>query len=106
MQQVVKAISNLLLIIIFIIITSMLFKYASINFNKHTALVQNNGKYDRGLDETARGVWCVVLAICGCVGLANVCILFAIHYTDIVSGFVNPEYGAMKDILEFVSSKK
>lgn len=44
---------------------------------------------------------CVILCICWAI-MAGVAIS---HTADILTGFINPEYGAIKDIFEFIKPK-
>jgi membrane-associated protease RseP (regulator of RpoE activity) len=88
-QQVVNAITNLLIILVLFILCLRLWSI-------HSSAVK---KYGNQWEDYASAVMPLVATIV--LGVLAI-IIFIIDSNDIVMGFVNPEYGAMKDILEFV----
>jgi hypothetical protein len=87
-QQVVNSIS--LLIVILLLATSSYFAFKFVN----------RESIKDSLEDVEPGA---VFAVLGTVGLILGTIVFtAVHATSIVTGFVNPEYGAIQDILKFI----
>lgn len=88
-QQVVNAITNLLIVLVLLVLCLRL-------WSMHRTAAS---KYGRDWDDYASAV----VPLLGTLALGIIAIiLFIIDANSIVMGFVNPEYGAMKDILEFV----
>jgi uncharacterized membrane protein SirB2 len=92
-QQFVKAIQwtilGLLPLIVFIVFGRSFWRYC-----------QTHDKQAGG-DDFCWFLWCFFCLICiigGCFGIA--------HIDTIVTGFVNPEYGAMTDIMDFIERIK
>ncbi len=88
-QQLVNSINGLLLIILTIILSILVIKgYIKIRL-----------KYKDDYDNSDVLIWyCIFLG-----GGALVMFGSSIYYIpDIITGFVNPEYGAMKDIMTFI----
>lgn len=89
-QQVVKAIQwtilGLLPLIVFIVFGRSFWRYCQ-------AHDKDSGKGD----DFVWFLWFIFVLVCvigGCFGIA--------HIDTIVTGFVNPEYGAMTDIMDFI----
>lgn len=91
MQQVVKAITYLIVLII-----GLSFFFIALKGSKNTEEKWHTGGYDPSPTVTGIMRWAqIVLGIISiCAGVSSL--------QDIVAGFVNPEYGAIKDIFEFV----
>lgn len=87
-QQVVNSISLLLVIVLLSIASYFAYKFV------------NRENIKDGLEDVEPGavfaVIGVVALICGTVAFA------ALNATSIITGFVNPEYGAMQDIMKFI----
>lgn len=90
-QQTTQAISNLIFLLVFIIL-SFVFYFVAIKTYK----LYNVRKDENLLDITVLSF--IILAIT--VLITVVC--FWSDYASIVTGFVNPEYGAIKEIISFV----
>lgn len=88
-QQVVNAITYLITVLVLFILC---LRFWSI----HKAAVTKHGEY---WDDHTSAVGPLIGSIIT-GGLAA--ILFIVNINSIVMGFVNPEYGAIKDILEFI----
>lgn len=107
-QQVVKAISDLILVVILFILAYIFYVQARKTYASH--LIQcgykpdGSGKasFNIDLDDSAKGVTSVLLGIACAITVVAATTIFCCSYEDIIGGFVNPEYGAMKDIIEFV----
>jgi len=107
-QQVVKAVSDLILVIILFVLAYIFYTQSSKTYMSH--LIQcgykpdGSGKesFNIDLDDSAKGVTSVLLAIASAITVLTATIVFCCTYEDIIGGFINPEYGAMKDIIEFV----
>jgi hypothetical protein len=107
-QQIVKAVSNLILVIILFTLGYILYVQSRKTYNSH--LVQcgykpdGTGKnsYNIDLDESAKGPTSVALGFGSAFAIIAATIFFCSTYNEIIGGFINPEYGAMKDIIEFV----
>lgn len=90
-QQIVQAVTDLILILIVITTAFPLFK-----------LLKYICQHD-DLDEIF-GV--LVFSVFLCIGWVVVVVIGLAHINQIVTGFVNPEYGALKDIMDFVHPTK
>jgi hypothetical protein len=83
-QQLVTAISYLILVILLLIACPF-----SVKLEK---------KWRAEHDDFGDGPACLVPII---VNITTVIVIF-ITITDIITGFINPEYGALKDIMNFI----
>lgn len=94
-QQVVKAISDLVLVIFLIVVAFILLHYCK-KLVKYCETKDNKGVE---ISACLLGFGSAVVYI---IALVSFCCLYA----EIVSGLVNPEYGALQDIINFVSNLK
>jgi hypothetical protein len=108
-QQVVHAVSNLILVLILMGLAYFLYNQSRKTYKAH--LVQcgykegdksSNNNID--LDDSAKGVASVILGVLSAIALICGIGVFCTSYDTIIMGFINPEYGAMKDIMDFVKS--
>lgn len=92
-QQIVKAVSNLVVIIVFAIIAILLLNMGSRYRTRHE---KSQAEADENL---------MIVGYIGFVMSAFIFIgFFLFRYDDIIGGFINPEYGAIKEIIRFVKS--
>lgn len=101
-QQIVNSISNIILILIFFISSIMLYKEAGKKYTTHRERVKSKDRYDSALDQTSQGVGCILLNIGAAILFIATIGVFTNTYNSIISGIINPHYGAMKDIIEIV----
>lgn len=109
-QQVVHAVSNLILVILFITLSAILSNLSRKTYKAH--MIQcgydekdaKNSNYRIDLDDSAKGIASVVLVVMSAIALIIGVVVLISSYDSIIMGFINPEYGAMKDILDFVKS--
>jgi len=101
-QQVVKSITWLLVFILSFISLWNFFKVFR-NFNR--VIIEEDGCDDAHNDSDCRenkafsiGVISIILTGLALIGMMVV----AAHLSDIVTGFINPEYGALKEIFEII----
>lgn len=88
-QQVVHSISYLIAVIAASILSWL--------------LLHNGMKFMKSDDYELGGIGMTVV---GCIAIAVTACAFFAEIGSIVTGFVNPEYGAIKDIFEFIHGKK
>lgn len=93
-QQTTGAISDLVFIVIFVILSFVLYKVAMKMYKAVTADGAKNS-------DDAIGVMIFTFVLCGISTLISICSFWS-DYSTIVRGFVNPEYGAIKDIVSFI----
>lgn len=91
-QQVAQAISNLLFVLVFVILSIIFYKVGMKTWSEIEQTKQE--------DELV-GITIFSFFFCGICSLVTIC-SFWHDYSDIVTGFTNPEYGAIKEIISFV----
>lgn len=102
-QQVVNAISELLLVIILFIVIIVGYRLTRVTYKAHLKEYEDrSGSKNADLGDTAKGPVTVILGI-----ITGVCFIFALAnllvcYNSIVTGFVNPEYFALKEIMSWI----
>ena len=103
-QQLVYSIANLILgIFMFFIVRYIIFsgyrRYVNYNeaYNKATNNVEGYRYY--AIDE---GSWLANFIVGSTLGIISIA-LFILNIQQTITGFVNPEFGAMRQIIEFVS---
>ena len=98
-QQVVKSISTLMIIIFWFVMFFIFYRFSKSSYNKH---LLTNQSYT--IDETILGAMSILsaLASVGCF-IGGAC-LFGLNYNKIITGFINPEYGAITDVFEFIKT--
>jgi len=107
-QQVVKAVSDLILVIILFVLAYIFYTQARKTYTSHLTQCgykpDGSGKasYNIDLDDSAKGVTSVFLGAASAIAVIAATVMFCNSYNEIIGGFINPEYGAMKDIIEFV----
>jgi len=107
-QQVVKSIVNVGLWAFLLIIVIVLFTKANKLYFVHLAQCgykpDGSGQSRRNIDmeDTSLGVASVVLFILGIVFLVSSVIFICNSYTETITGFVNPEYGAIHEIMDHI----
>lgn len=94
-QQLVSSVTNLTLIVLFVFVTWVCFR------SWRAATKQLDKNYEEGI-EVLQIVFCI-LAVC--FGLFAVMYL-AVTAENMVTGFINPEYGAIKEILDTLKSNQ
>lgn len=107
-QQTVISITYLLLIILLFICTFIGYKVTKSTYLGHRKLCEitseNKGYKDAfyDLDESPKGPLSVVLSILTAGCFITGIVTLSVNFNTIVTGFINPEYGAMKDIINFI----
>lgn len=94
-QQVAQSISDLIFFIAFIILSITLYKIGMKTMSKI------DDKKDKETDGGYIGITVVSFLLCGFTTIVCIC-SFWHDYSSIVTGFTNPEYGAIKEIISFV----
>lgn len=96
-QQIVESITYLTVFLGFLIISLIMLSI----FNKSYKKIQNPDDpwYNDNLDDHPLTLLSLLLAI---FLVLITTIIFCVNIGDIVNGFVNPEYGAIKKIVSFV----
>ncbi|MCK9416477.1 hypothetical protein M0Q97_07455 [Candidatus Dojkabacteria bacterium] len=84
-QQIVKSIANLFLIIVTIVIS-----YISIK-----SMTNPKAEWESGNVYSIGGVLLAILSVI-------ILIISLFHFNEMITGFVNPEYGALSDIIGFI----
>jgi len=105
-QQTTKAISLLIIVLIFLVFSFIGYKITKETYKGHLLLC-NIGKdpnyyVDTDIDRTPKGILSVILGAISIVLFSSGIFFFANNFTDIITGFINPEYGALKDIVSFI----
>ena len=103
-QQVVKSVSDIILIVFLLAVSIFGVNYTRKTYKAHLKLCGYvEGQYNRiALDDSAKGILSVVLAI---VSIVCIIVFFTTTiccYEEIVTGFINPEYGAIKEIMDLI----
>ena len=107
-QQIVKAVSNLILVIILFSLGYIFYVQSRKTYKSHLEQCgykpDGSGKisYNIDLDDSAKGITSVLLGAASAIAVIAATVVFCNSYNEIIGGFINPEYGAMKDIIEFV----
>lgn len=104
-QQLVNAIADLLFVLILFGLSYYLYKLCRSTYTSHLKLCgwkEGERGNNHDLDDTAKGIMSIIIAVLACLTLITAIIVFGNSYHTIIMGFVNPEYGAMQDILNFV----
>lgn len=91
-QQIAQSISDLIFVVVFIILSIVLYKAGMRTMKKIEATKET--------DELI-GITIFTFVLCGISTIITVC-SFWHDYSSIVTGFTNPEYGAIKEIISFV----
>lgn len=90
-QQLAQSIANLIFFFAFVILSIILYK----------AGIKTYKLYNVNKDDDLVGITFVTFFLCGISTI--VCIVgFWSDYSSIITGFTNPEYGAIKEIISFV----
>lgn len=102
-QQYVYSIIYLIVYLVLLAFTISLYKITRKTYKAHRILC-GYADSDRGapdLDNSPKGVLSVVLAIITIGIFIALIATFGTTIETVITGFVNPEYGAMKDIVNF-----
>ena len=102
-QQVANSITNICLVLFLLISCLLCGRYASITYKAHLVLYKQAGHNSNpDLDDTAKGILsCVLTVISVILGISTV-FTFCVYMQETVIGFINPEYGAIKEIISFI----
>lgn len=84
--------------ITWILIIAMLFTTAGISLKLGLKDMWTIDKYQDKVVKDSK----VPLLICGGIGILVAIVLFSFNISTIVTGFVNPEYGAIMEIKKFI----
>lgn len=90
-QQITQSISELIFVVIFIVLSLITYKIATKSYNL----------YNVKKDEDLIGITIICYAAFALITIITIC-SFWNNYASIVTGFTNPEYGAIKEIISFV----
>lgn len=104
-QQAVKSIGESILILFLLILAIVGFKITKSTYKAHLILSgwkEGDGAYSIDINDSSKGVASVFLGIFTGIIIIAFIITFLSCYNSIVTGFVNPEYGALKEIMEFI----
>jgi len=101
-QQVANSITYLLMVIILFILVGIGYRLSKKSYQAHMALKGAESHYNWSMDSSSNGVASVVIAIITALLFIGAVVMFCTNFNLIVTGFVNPEYGAIKEILSFV----
>jgi uncharacterized membrane protein (DUF373 family) len=110
MQQVVKSVTNLCIYIVLLVLIIIGVNYAKSTYRAHLILNGYNPAEPStarriDLDDSAKGVASVIISI---ITIACVIALFVFgisSMTETVTGFVNPQYGAIQEVLQAVNPR-
>lgn len=103
-QQYVYSIIYLMIYIILLITIFMMYRITKKTYHSHLTLCgyKEGDSYNTpDLGDSAKGVLSVVLSILTIAISVTFIVMFCITIELVITGFVNPEYGAMKDIVNF-----
>lgn len=109
-QQVVKAISDLLLTLLLFSLAYALYRIARNTYSAHLkqcgydAANAKNSNYNVDIDDSAKGIASVFLSVFAAAAVIGAVATFCCNYQEMITGFVNPEYGAMSTIFDFMKS--
>lgn len=104
-QQVVYSVVNILLYVILTIIIIVGVNFTRKTYNNHLTKCGWDGKssaYSIDVEDSSLGILSVLLSVILMVITICSVIFICDSFTDTVTGFVNPEYGAYKEILEYI----
>jgi hypothetical protein len=89
-QQYVKASMGIIVLLITLLFGYLCIKYANnVKCWDDGEVIENKPTYSMGI--------VIIFAVCLVISL--IVLLFGGYYNDILQGFINPEYGAIKDIV-------
>ncbi len=102
-QQLANSISYLSLVLIFVICSIVLYRLSSKNYNAHLkyCLEKQNDK-DPDIWDSTFSIVSIVCAIMSGITFIVSIVCFCSYFNEIIVGFTNPEYGAIKEIISFV----
>lgn len=90
-QQISQSISNLVFVFVFLIISIILYKVG----------IKTYKLYNVEKNEDLAGITFISFLLCAISIIICVCSFWS-DYSSIITGFINPEYGAIKEIISFV----
>jgi hypothetical protein len=99
-QQMVNSISGIIIILILFIIATRCFVWSKNSYEAHLKLGESDSYWC--IDDSAKGIASIAIAIFGGVLGIIFIVMFCSNYNDIITGFINPEYGALRDIMHFI----
>jgi len=99
-QQIANSITSLSLIILSLILLSIMIKQACKNFVKHEELGKDKDYWY--IDDSRFAIFGVILSVISGILILIIIIGICHEFNDIITGFINPEYGAIKEILEVI----
>lgn len=100
-QQVVLAIAYLSLILFFFLLV-VIFVRASIKCFKRHRIICKEKSIDPGKNSSEPENWGIFFVVLSIIFSLIVISSFCCYFSDIITGFINPEYGALKDIVTFI----
>lgn len=99
-QQKINALVEVFTMIALLICILILFLAAKYMYKLHKKLHEG---YDTG--DTFQGGMCIAFCILLAVGIIFFIYHLSTGFDSILTGFINPKYGAMKEIMNFVNNK-
>ncbi len=99
-QQIANSIINIVVYITFAILIIIGYNVSKNTYKGHLALC--NKEYNTDLDRTPKGILAVILSILTIVLCIGEVVIFVNTISETVTGFINPEYGAIKEIISII----
>lgn len=99
-QQIVHSITNTIIILMLFLLCLIVAKYAKTTYKGHLELckLKNNPITTSTPKEVLSIILTIISVLLGIIGTIT---LFK-RIDDIIIGFINPEYGAIKEIISFI----
>lgn len=105
-QQIVKAITNIVIYIFLFILFISFFNMSKARYKVcKVRMKEHSGSY-RSFEEYIEGVGCIIFGVLSGISGIVLVVCFSATIDVTVTGIVNPEYGAIRDVMEFVKGQK
>lgn len=102
-QQTSNAIAYLTLILIFVIFSIVTYRLSRANYKAHLKYCkESQGDDDPDIGDSSFSVVAVILSIISGITFITSVVQITCYYNQIIIGFINPEYGAIKEIMSFI----
>jgi len=106
-QQIVKSIINTVIYIVMIIFLVIFFNMSKKRYKLAIIKLQDKShSYRDSFDETAEGATCIIFGVMCGILLIFFSAFFIISIDTTITGLINPEYGAIKDVISFINGRK